>query len=82
MYHKNTINLFSSLINALLGEGTMVEKKTYEPIEDHMMQQAVETGAELAVREFGGKIAGKIFSKLFGSQLRPLGRGVIGRNGS
>ena len=80
LYHKNTINLFSSLINALLGEGTMVEKKTYDPIEDHMMQQAVETGAELAVGEFGGKIAGKIFSKLFGSQLKPLGRGVTGRN--
>ncbi|WP_148298508.1 RHS repeat domain-containing protein, partial [Bacteroides reticulotermitis] len=84
LYHKNTINPFASLVNGLFGAGTMVEKKSYDPEEDHMMQQAVETGAEMAVGEIGGRIAGKIvgkvFPKAFDSKLVPLGRGVTGRN--
>lgn len=56
LYHKNTINPLASLVNAIAGEDIMVEKKAYDPVEDHMMQQAIETGAEMAVGEIGGKL--------------------------
>lgn len=56
LYHKNTINPFASFVNAIFGEGTMVEKKAYNPSEDHMMQQALETGTEFAVGEIGGRL--------------------------
>lgn len=34
----------------------MVEKKAYNPAGEHMMQQGIETGAEFAVGEIGGKL--------------------------
>lgn len=64
LYHKNTINPLASLVNAIAGEDIMVEKKAYDPVEDHMMQQAIETGAEMAVGEIGGKLIKRGFKAL------------------
>jgi len=61
LYHKNTINPFASLVNWLAGEDLMVEKKPYDPAGDHMMQQGIETGAEMLVGEIGGKVLSKLF---------------------
>ena len=54
----------ASLVNAIAGEDIMVEKKAYDPVEDHMMQQAIETGAEMAVGEIGGKLIKRGFKAL------------------
>lgn len=67
-------------MNWIAGKEVMVEKKAYNPAEDHMMQEAVETGAGMVVGEVGGKIAGKVLSKVFNPQLKPLGKGITGRN--
>ena len=59
LYHKNTSNPLASLVNLIVGKEVMVEKKTYDPAEDHMMQQFAETGSEFVIGEAAGKVVGK-----------------------
>lgn len=65
LYHKNTQNLFASLINTLAGEKLLVEKKAYSPEDDQMMQQFLETGADLVVGATVGKTIGVTSKTLF-----------------
>ena len=58
LYHKNTQNLFASLINTLAGEKLLVEKKAYSPEDEQMMQQFLETGVDLAIGAGIGKAVG------------------------
>lgn len=47
------------MVNLIVGKEVMVEKKTYDPAEDHMMQQFAETGSEFVIGEAAGKVVGK-----------------------
>ena len=67
LYHKNTQNLFASLINTLAGEKLLVEKKAYNPEDDQMMQQFVETGGEMVAGAVAGKAIGLISKSLKGT---------------
>ena len=58
LYHKSTQNLLASLINTLVGEKLLVEKKAYSPEDDQMMQQFIETGADLTIGAGIGKAVG------------------------
>ena len=91
LYHKNTINPLASLVNWVAGEDIMVEKKAYDPAEEHMMQEVEGMGMGTMIGGtalIGGKVvgkvvekaAGKVASKLLSSTLKPLGKGVTGRN--
>ena len=66
LYHKNTSNPWATLVNWISGKQLLVEKKVYDPVADHMMQQAVETGGELTTGIVAGKAFG-VISKAFRS---------------
>ena len=67
LYHKNTSNPFASLVNWIAGKDILVEKKDYNPTEDHMMQQFVETGGEMVAGAVAGKAIGLISKSLKGT---------------
>ena len=60
LYHKNTTNLFASVINWAAGKQVLVEKKPYNPVEDQAMEQVVEIGSGIVAGSAVGKVAGKI----------------------
>lgn len=74
LYHKNTSNPLASLVNWVAGEEVMVEKKAYNPAEDHMMQQFAETGGEFIIGEGAGKAVGKVFGKVFSKAAAPVAK--------
>ena len=67
LYHKNTSNPFASLVNWVTGKDLLVEKKAYNPTEDHMMQQFAETGGEMVAGAAAGKAIGLISKSLKGA---------------
>ena len=82
LYHKNTFNLFAFAINKISGRDVLVEKKPYEPENEHMMEQFIETAGGFVVGEGTGKIAGKFINKIFSKSsttIKPLGKGHTGR---
>ncbi len=82
LYHKNTINPLASLVNMLAGEKLMVEKKRYAPVEDHMMQQGVETGAEMLAGKVVGNAVSKLISPTINTANRTVGRVFWSGNGN
>ncbi|MFC3197287.1 polymorphic toxin type 10 domain-containing protein [Parapedobacter deserti] len=59
LYHKNTGNALASLGNAVFGEGTFTEKKSYDPVTDGFMDEAAATAAG----GLAGAGVGKVVSK-------------------
>ena len=73
LYHKNTSNPLASLVNLIAGKEVMVEKKAYDPAEDHMMQQFAETGSEFVIGEAAGKVVGKFVTSTIVRRIPQIG---------
>jgi RHS repeat-associated protein len=68
-YHKNTSNLFAKIgnkINSIFGGDSnyFVEHKPYDPVEEEMLSETINTGAGFVVGGAVGKVAGKGFGAL------------------
>lgn len=71
LYHKNTTNLFASVVNWVAGKQVLVEKKPYNPVEDQAMEQVVGIDSGMVAGSTAGKVAGKII----GSFAKSSGKG-------
>jgi RHS repeat-associated protein len=83
-YHKNTNNLFASIgnkINSLFGGDSnyFVEHKPYDPVEENMLNETVNTGVGFVAGGYVAKGVGQLGGALISRMGAQAGMSTVGR---